>query len=278
MRVNDNEGSDFNFLTPPYFLSVINHHFPELENASPKGWEPTPSGYRNIWIPKDRVDRIDVDKIRKWAEFACNQCVWLKLGKNLENHFTGTELDLCVAADFSGTFDDVSNFSRSELGMAEYQLKYNLRELTQDQKLRYFKPMENALLAAFDLLPLSLESTVVSSIPSQKGSSRIAVGFAGHVAKCKECEFIEPRLLVAKPEMKGLPLGERVEMWNTIYSTTDYLQLEPEVVQGRDVVIVDDLYQSGATMWSYAKALKGLGARKVFGLVCVKSMKDSDNK
>lgn len=41
--------------------------------------------------------------------------------------------------------------------------------------------------------------------------------------------------------------------------------------------MVDDLYQSGATMWEYAKFLKSLGAICVFGIVCVKSLRDSDN-
>lgn len=41
--------------------------------------------------------------------------------------------------------------------------------------------------------------------------------------------------------------------------------------------MVDDLYQSGTTMWEYAKFLKTLGARFVFGIVCVKSLRDSDN-
>ena len=44
-----------------------------------------------------------------------------------------------------------------------------------------------------------------------------------------------------------------------------------------DVFIVDDLYQSGTTMWAFARYLKNLGARQVFGLACVKSLRDSDN-
>lgn len=30
-------------------------------------------------------------------------------------------------------------------------------------------------------------------------------------------------------------------------------------------------------MWEYAKFLKDMGAKSVFGVVCVKSLKDSDN-
>ena len=45
-------------------------------------------------------------------------------------------------------------------------------------------------------------------------------------------------------------------------------------VYNKDVLVVDDLYQSGATMCEYAKYLKSLGAKSVWGLVCVKSLKD----
>ena len=45
----------------------------------------------------------------------------------------------------------------------------------------------------------------------------------------------------------------------------------------KTVLIVDDLYQSGASMWTYAKYLKSMGANKVIGLVAVKSQRDSDN-
>ena len=46
----------------------------------------------------------------------------------------------------------------------------------------------------------------------------------------------------------------------------------------KKVLIVDDLYQSGTSMWSYAKYLKSLGATEVLGLVAVKSQRDSDNQ
>ena len=35
--------------------------------------------------------------------------------------------------------------------------------------------------------------------------------------------------------------------------------------------------ESGTTMWQYVKFLKKMGAKMVFGVVCVKSLKDSDN-
>lgn len=48
-------------------------------------------------------------------------------------------------------------------------------------------------------------------------------------------------------------------------------------IREKDIIIVDDLYQSGFTMWTVAQLLKKKGARKVLGLACVKSLRDTDN-
>jgi len=48
-------------------------------------------------------------------------------------------------------------------------------------------------------------------------------------------------------------------------------------VREKDIIIIDDLYQSGFTMWTVAQLLKNKGAKKVFGLACVKSLRDTDN-
>ncbi|MDR1492454.1 MAG: hypothetical protein LBT05_07020 [Planctomycetaceae bacterium] len=50
-----------------------------------------------------------------------------------------------------------------------------------------------------------------------------------------------------------------------------------EDITGKTVCIIDDLYQSGVSMWSYAKFLKERGAKYVFGISCVKTLKDTDN-
>jgi predicted amidophosphoribosyltransferase len=49
-------------------------------------------------------------------------------------------------------------------------------------------------------------------------------------------------------------------------------------VVGRRILVVDDLYQSGSSMWRFAKYLKSKGAAEVCGLVCVKSLSDRDNQ
>lgn len=290
MRVNENDDGSCNVFASQDVSAVVKHHFPELEDASPTGWRIGNKNTENVWIPENRIDQIDVDEIKQWAEFAGNHCVWLKLGKHLQGHFTGNELDYCVAADFNFTTDGSGNIGpRSTLGEAEWQLKYHLGELTSEKKQQYCTAMSQSLLSAFDLLPLRHRSAfgfsiqavapaVVSPIPAQDGPTKLAWAFAKHVAERKGLGFVEPCLLVQKPQMKQLNVAQKVAAWTAIYQTANSVALDPASVQGRDVIVVDDLYQSGITMWAYARALKAAGVRRVFGLVCVKSMRDTDNQ
>ena len=70
-------------------------------------------------------------------------------------------------------------------------------------------------------------------------------------------------------------MADKIPMWRDLYAA-DGVTLTESVAE-RLVVIVDDLYQSGATLWAYAEHLKSQGAAHVMGLPCVKSMRDSDN-
>jgi predicted amidophosphoribosyltransferase len=97
------------------------------------------------------------------------------------------------------------------------------------------------------------------------------------VAQKKEAEFMEPKLRNSKPQMKELNVQQKVSTWSSIYGVPGNVDCGTVSFSGRDVVIVDDLYQSGVSMWAYAKFLKESGANRVFGLAGVKSMRDSDN-
>ena len=75
--------------------------------------------------------------------------------------------------------------------------------------------------------------------------------------------------------MKQLSIKEKIETWDKIYYNNG-VEVDSSV-KGKKIIVIDDLYQSGITMWEYARFLKSLGASLVFGMVCVKSLKDSDN-
>jgi predicted amidophosphoribosyltransferase len=120
--------------------------------------------------------------------------------------------------------------------------------------------------------------SIVSTIPVQLNSNRLAPNIAKHISFHKGVKLIQPQLLVSKPKIKQLNLKKKVIEWRKIYQNNNPIDIDDKIVKKQDVVIIDDLYQSGITMWSYAKFLKKLGAKRVFGLVCVKTMRNSDNQ
>lgn len=87
--------------------------------------------------------------------------------------------------------------------------------------------------------------------------------------------FIAPTLNCDKPQMKQLTVEDKIAIWKEIYDNNNVVLNSH--VRGKNIIVVDDLYQSGATIWEYAKYLKKMGAKQVCGIVCVKSLRDSDN-
>ncbi len=73
------------------------------------------------------------------------------------------------------------------------------------------------------------------------------------------------------PKLQNLPLDKKLRaLRGAIEITGD--------VKGKSIILIDDLYQSGSTMWTVAKLLKMKGAKRVLGLACVKSWRDTDNQ
>ncbi len=289
LRVNENEDGSYNFFISESLRPMFNYHFGEVEDASPTGWKSGKNNIEYIWVPENRADEIDVDEIKDWAEFAGKQCIWLGLSRHLHPHFTGNEIDYCIAADFNFTTDGAGNIgARSALGEAEWKLKYHFNELAGNEQDEYCKRMSRALLEMIGLLPVRLglrkagfglvSPPLVSPIPAPSNLGGLAWVFAEHVANQKGLEFLRPILLVSKPKMKEISIEEKIENWNVIYATTSAVDINPKSVKGKTVIVIDDLYQSGVTIWAYAKFLKGIGAHCVYGLACVKSMKDTDNQ
>lgn len=286
MRVNEYDDGSLNLFVSRQVSEIVKYYFPELEQASPTGWQPgrkNPDRIEMIWVPADRAHLIGADEIKRWAQFAGGQCVWLKLGRHLEDHFNGSELDYCIAADFNFMIDEsTKEWQRTMLGEAENKLKYHLHELDEEQRRHYSTEIAESILSISELLPFNNNDSdlgpIVTPIPAPIGSTKLAWALAEHVAKAKGYQFTEPHLLIKKPEMKSVKFDEKLTFWTDTYEKDDSIQLDASSIRGREVVIVDDLYQSGITMWAYSKWLKGAGAARVFGLVSVKSMRDSDNQ
>lgn len=284
LRVNENDDGSYNFFVSESILEIFRYHFPFVELYAPMGWQLSKGGTKYIWIPPDNAGAIDLVAIKAWASFAGCQCVWLK---------TDLSLAYCLAADFNFSVEDGTIGPRTPLGDAEYWLKYRRAEVTQEAMRGHVGNVCHGIKGIFEQLPLAYKAQsmfspvsgvapiappIVSPIPANRGKGKLAWALAKYVATQYGLCLITPTLAPEKPEMKTLNLEQKKQAWQQLYSVPQAVSLAREDVSGKEIVIVDDLFQSGATMHAYASFLKWLGAERVFGISCVKSMRDSDNQ
>jgi len=72
--------------------------------------------------------------------------------------------------------------------------------------------------------------------------------------------------------IKNLPLEQKVE------ALVGSVSVDTTKVADKTIVVVDDLYQSGLTINYIAEELRLAGAREVFGLAAVKTLRNDDNR
>lgn len=270
-----NDSAEYNISTNSKYVRLINDFFPILEAKSPTKWKESRNynNMSNLWLPSGCYDSNIITEFIQWCERVTNDILWLDLNKNIAPYFDD-ELDYCIASDFNFVYRG----NRTEMGEAEYQLKYRRQYLTVEEQKEYADVIMNKMLDNCKYIPLNNgESWCISPMPAtEQGKTKMAWHMAEAMARRLQLHFITPDLTVEKPQMKQLSIEDKINAWNNIFYDNGVV-LDSEI-KGKNIIVIDDLYQSGATMWEYAKFLKSVGAKSVFGVVCVKSLKDSDNR
>lgn len=271
--VHENDDA-YSISTNDRYVDIINYFFPILERNSPTKWRKSENyaNMSNLWLPEGCYDQNIMTEFINWSEEVTNKVLWLSLNKNIKEYFDD-ELDYCIASDFNIVYGE----GRTEIGEAEYQLKYNIEDLSVTERNQYANIIMSKMLDNCKYIPFNNGlNWCVSPMPATKfGKTKLAWQMAEEISQQLRLSFIKPILSCDKPQMKQLSIKEKIETWEKIYYNNGVI-LDNQVRE-KNVIVVDDLYQSGATMWEYAKFLKSLGARCVFGIVCVKSLRDSDN-
>lgn len=168
---------------------------------------------------------------------------------------------------------------RTELGELEYQAKYH-------QNSEALGELAKQLAFAVRSLPPEAicRPRLLSYVPSDPKQqfclpALLTRGMVDIVPKAFWADpkpLLAPALTVRKPSAKNLTVDEKIVQWNNILQA-DGIRLSRSV-KNCSVIVVDDLYQSGASLWSFAKHLKSQQAASVVGLTCVKSLRDTDNR
>lgn len=275
ITIYHNEDDSYSISTGQKYVELLNSFFPMFEINSPTKWKESTmyEGVYTIWLPCGCYIDNDIDKFREWCGAATTEVLWLELNRNIDAYFFD-ELDFCIACDFNIIYGQ----GRTEIGEAEYQLKYNVHNLDYKSKTCYENIIIDKMLKSCKYIPMyEINGWCLSPLPaSSNGKNKLAWNLSLELSRQLGVRFVDSTLLCDKPQMKQLLLEDKIKVWHDIYKNGK-VEIECDVYN-KDVLVVDDLYQSGATMWEYAKYLKSLGAKSVWGLVCVKSLKDSDNK
>ncbi|TWT30126.1 Ribose-phosphate pyrophosphokinase [Blastopirellula retiformator] len=218
------------------------------------------------------LDYGEVSEIERFIQ-TYQQRVIIDLNSNIEKYF-GEELDSCMALDYGHSTPG----TRTETGQLEYEAKYQGNDEASESLAKMLAR------AAFEI-PFRAHSTVTRCItyipPTEDKDFHLPRDLAHEMRSQISNPFfkedvVDATLTIDKESLKNASLEAKVEIWQEIVEA-DAVELKQDV-NGKLVYVVDDLYQSGVTMWSYAKYLKKQGAHAVFGLPCVKSLRDSDNQ
>lgn len=269
LKIHENEDS-FMLSANRITMRIISANFNELK------WNPS-SNYNDLYNSKVTLSSVGNDYLPTIIDYAekANSRIWLIPNQNTQTFFSGNELDFCVACDWNFDFNSRRH---TKLGNAEYSLKYLFpkREISEDDRSKFSTQISNALLDTVPFIPTANHNCIIMTIPSTlEGKFKLAYFAAKHIADRLGLDFIDPALTTQKPEMKILPVSDKISKWREIYSGNDIMI--PGDVAGRDILIIDDLYQSGALVWCYGEYLKQLGASTVSAISIVKSLRDSDN-
>mgnify|MGYP004475371807 FL=1 len=279
LKIFDDEATHTNISANKMVMGLLQEISPHLISCSPKGWKESSNipGNYNLWIPNDRMDWEALENVETWAERA-NQHIWLGTNKNTAPYFCGDEVDYCLAADWN---IDLESQKRTIIGEAEYQLKYNLPKelINKEDAHQYASLLTTAVLDCIACLPINPSNFVVVSIPAtEEKQKKLAWKLAKHIAKKIERPFIKATLKSEKPQMKEQTVEDKVRIWRKIFCDEDMLDFSDDIL-GANILIIDDLYQSGASIWCFAEYLKECcDARTVIAITPVKALKDGGNK
>ncbi|WP_419048200.1 phosphoribosyltransferase [Gemmiger sp.] len=279
LKIFDDEATHTNISANKMVMGLLQEISPHLISCSPKGWKESSNipGNYNLWIPNDRMDWEALENVETWAERA-NQHIWLGTNKNTAPYFCGDEVDYCLAADWN---IDLESQKHTIIGEAEYQLKYNLPRgvLSKENVFGYASILFHAIFDCIDCLPIDLDDFIVVSMPSVKEKqNKLAWLLAEHVADAKGALFVKATLKRDKPQMKEQTIEDKIRIWKHIFTDGDMLEFSSNI-RGTNILIIDDLYQSGASIWCFAEYLKECcDARTVIAITPVKALKDGGNK
>lgn len=162
----------------------------------------------------------------------------------------------------------VDEENRTEIGELEYEAKYNESDDATNKIASIFVDFINNA-------DIFKEASIICAVPSSnKEKLNLPQKIANIILPCLDdkvniSEYVDWKN--EKPKIKELDLDEKLKALENVDLNINF------DIKNKNVILIDDLYQSGYTMQYIAMKLKESGAGKIFGISIVKSRRDSDN-
>lgn len=264
------------FLIPPLYARLFQSlHKSICDKRCLTEWKISKSGKCAYNFFKD----LSEDDITAIDSFLKAFTRYRLIGQNaiLKPYFTD-ELNFCLALDKNYAPPVGGQYKRTEVGELFKRAKY---DKCQDS----LSKLKELMTAAITKIPTAdfSSNTCLTYMPRKLNEFFYipelitSAVFKNHALHSRPgCCLIESSLSENIASMKNLPFTTKAKYWDRLIRS-DKIAISGSV-SGKNVYIIDDLYQSGISMWSFAKFLKSRGAAQVYGLVCVKAGKDTDNQ
>ncbi len=243
------------------------------------GWRTTKRGNNKFAYFRD-LGEEEIEAIKSFID-SYQRYVILGLNTHCAGDFSD-ELDFCLALDYNfESSKDAADGKRTLLGELEYEAKYQ-------QCTEAIGKLVAPLTEGFKAIPRPDNPraciTYVPSSPARRANFYLPRILARALAENtdalglgdSECRLVHAELSKGKRSSKDSMIADKLTAWAGLIRD-GAIELS-STVKGCVVYVIDDLYQSGTSLWSFAQYLKSVGASHVLGLVCVKSLRSTDNR
>lgn len=238
------------------YSGIIDRAIPLLIHI---GWRPSTHGTCYTFIK--HITPEEQETLNQFLDLLQKICC-LTITPHLAPHFQ-RELDEAYALDFNFQ-QGIHPLTRTEIGELEHLAKESQHPVAIAEVAR-------RLAEVIGQHPTLARADVITALPPRPSSSfhlpvELVRQIGAHLGRPVGLNLTK----ADHPKLRSLPIDQKLAALAGVF-TLD------ESVQGKTVLVIDDLYQSGVTAWSLAKLLKSHGAREVYALACVKSWSDTDN-
>lgn len=236
--------------------AIIDRAFPEIVHI---GWHPSTISTCYTYIKE--ISEADYERLNDFLQFL-HTIFCLTITEHLAPHFAA-ELDEAYALDYNFR-QEVFPFTYTEVGSLEHVAK----EERNEQAIR---ELAQRLANAISRHPTLARADIITAMPPRPSKDfHLASELVRETASILKRDVGLALTKDEIPKLRHLPIDQKLKALNGAFHLD-------ESVEGKTVLIIDDLYQSGTSAWSLAKFLKENGAREVYCLACVKSWRDTDN-